>query len=98
MTTIIPTDISNIQLNTTIQIYNDEIDPEVNEIIEEISQYASKINCTDFQGKGTIDDYAELFKAASNLAQETKQISLQIDISGLSEFGNAADELSRRVT
>jgi hypothetical protein len=84
------------KLNTTIQIYDDEIaDSEVNEIIQEISQYASKINCTDFQGKGSIDDYAELFKVASNLAQQAKQTSLQIDISGFNEFGNAADELSK---
>ena len=83
------------KLNTIIQIYDDEIDPEVNGIIQEISQYASKINCTDFQGKGSIDDYAELFKVASNLAQEAKQTTLQIDIAGFNEFGNAADELSK---
>lgn len=83
------------KLNTKIQIYNDETDPIVNELIQEITQYASKINCTDFQGKGTIDDYVELFKVASNLAQETKQTSLDIDIAGFNEFGNAADELSK---
>ena len=84
------------KLNTTIQIYDDETaDSEVNEIIQEISQYASKINCTDFQGKGSIDDYAELFKVASNLAQEAKKTTLQIDIAGFNEFGNAADELSK---
>ena len=83
------------KLNTTIQIYDDEIDPEVNGIIQEISQYASKINCSDFQGKGSIDDYAELFKVASNLAQEAKKTTLEIDITGFNEFGNAADELSK---
>ena len=83
------------KLNTTIQIYDDEIDPEINGIIQEISQSASKINCIDFQGKGSIDDYSELFKVASNLAQEAKQTSLEIDIAGFNEFGNAADELSK---
>jgi len=83
------------KLNTTIQSYDDETDPIVNELIQEISQYASKINCSDFQGKGSIDDYTELFKVASNLAQEAKQTSLQIDIAGFNEFGNAADELSK---
>lgn len=83
------------KLNTQIQIYDDEVDPEINSIIQEISHYASKINCTDFQGKGTIDDYAELFKVASNLAQNTKKTSLDIDIAGFNEFGNAADELSK---
>jgi hypothetical protein len=80
------------KLNTTIQIYDDT---ETDLLIQEISQYANKINCTDFQGKGSIDDYAELFKVASNLAQETKQTSLQVDIAGFNEFGNAADELSK---
>ena len=83
------------KLNTQIEIYDDAIDPEINNIIQEISQYASKISCSDFQGKGTIDDYAELFKVASNLAQNTKKTSLDIDIAGFNEFGNAADELSK---
>jgi hypothetical protein len=83
------------KLNTQIEIYDDETDPEINSIIQEISQYASKINCSDFQGKGTIDDYAELFKVASNLAQEAKQTTLEIDIAGFNEFGDAADELSK---
>ena len=83
------------KLNTQIEIYDDETDPEINSIIQEISQYASKINCSDFQGKGTINDYAELFKVASNLAQEAKQTTLEIDIAGFNEFGDAADELSK---
>jgi hypothetical protein len=83
------------KLNTQIEIYDDTIDPEINTIIKEISQYASKISCSDFQGKGTIDDYAELFKVASNLSQTTKQTSLDINITGFNEIGNVADELSK---
>lgn len=82
-------------LSAIIQIYNDETDPSLNAIMQEISQYAANINCINFQGKGSIDDYAELFTVASNLAREAKQTTLVIDISGFYEFGNAADELSK---
>lgn len=81
-------------LSAIIQVYNDETDPSLNAIMQEISQYAANINCTNFQGKGSIDDYAELFTVASNLAKEAKQTTLVIDISGFYEFGKAADELS----
>lgn len=82
-------------LSAIIQIYNDETDLSLNIIMQEITQYAENIKCTNFQGKGSIDDYAELFTVASNLAKEAKQTSLVIDISGFYEFGNAADELSK---
>ena len=81
-------------LSAIIRIYNDETDPSLNAIMQEITKYAANINCTNFQGKGSIDDYAELFTVASNLAKEAKQTTLVIDISGFYEFGNAADELS----
>lgn len=63
-------------------------------ILNEIKDYASKINCSDFHGKGTIDDYSELFKAASKIANESKQIQLDVDVEGFDEFSRAADELS----
>lgn len=87
----------NISENLTeeIKIYDDEIDNSENKkIVDKIKDYANKINCSDFHGKGTIDDYAELFKAASKIANETKQIELDVDIEGFNEFGQAADELS----
>ena len=76
--------------------YNDLANPasESSLVMAEIRGYATKIQCTSFQGKGTIDDYSELFVAASKIANETKQIQLAIDISGFNEFGTAADELS----
>jgi hypothetical protein len=64
-------------------------------ILNDIKLYASKINCTDFQGKGTIDDYANLFEAACKIANETKHVQLDIDIDGFNEFAAAADELSK---
>ena len=63
-------------------------------LVDEIKMYADKIKCTDFHGKGTIGDYANLFEAASKIANESKQIQLDIDIEGFNEFANAADDLS----
>jgi hypothetical protein len=60
----------------------------------DIRTYAAKINCESFQGKGTIEDYSELFVAASKIANETKQMKLAVDVSGFNEFASAADELS----
>lgn len=63
-------------------------------LLNQIKLYAADINCSDFHGKGTIDDYAVLFQAAGRIANESKQMELDIDIEGFSEFGKAADELS----
>lgn len=64
-------------------------------VLNEIKDYASKINCTDFQGKGTIDDYALLFQAASKIATNTQQqMQLNVDVAGFNEFGQAADEMA----
>lgn len=65
-----------------------------NAILNEIKDYASKIQCTDFQGKGTIDDYSLLFSAASKIANETKHMELDVDVEGFNDFATAADDLS----
>jgi hypothetical protein len=62
--------------------------------LDQIKDYASKIQCSDFQGKGTIDDYAVLFNAAAKIANDTKHMTLDIDVDGFNEFANAADQLS----
>ena len=72
----------------------DTTNPENAELLNEIKTYASKITCSDFHGKGSIDDYTELFKAAANIANESKQMKLDIDVDGFDDFGKAADELS----
>jgi hypothetical protein len=77
-----------------VQVVNVYDDNQNTAILNQIKDYASKIQCSDFHGKGTIDDYASLFEAASKIATETKQIQLDIDIDGFNEFGAAADELS----
>ena len=63
-------------------------------LLNQIKLYAADINCSDFHGKGTIDDYAVLFQAAGRIANESKHMELNIDIEGFSEFGKAADDLS----
>ena len=100
--TIFNTDISiNIDVNisenllNTVEIYdNTQIDTSSNILLNEIKSYAQQISCSDFQGKGTIDDYNQLFIAASKIANDTKQMNLDIDTQGFSEFANAADELA----
>jgi hypothetical protein len=78
-------------LSQVIEIYEDNRNIG---LMNQIKDYASKINCSDFHGKGTIDDYSELFKAASKIANESKQIQLDIDVEGFNEFSQAADDLS----
>ena len=64
-------------------------------VLNEIKDYAAKIKCDDFKGKGTVEDYSELFNAASKIASDVKQIHLDVDVDGFNEFGAAADELSK---
>jgi hypothetical protein len=76
--------------------YDNSLDQtsETNILLNQIKDYAVKIQCSDFQGKGTIDDYSQLFQAASKIATDTKQIKLDVNIDGFTEFGAAADDLS----
>jgi SepF-like predicted cell division protein (DUF552 family) len=78
-------------LSTIIQIYEDGIDPSLYCILQDISLNASKLKNANFQGNGTIEDYAELFTEALKLMRNNTFV---IDISGFYDFGNAADELS----
>ena len=77
---------------------NDINDSMSNQILNDIKLYAGKIQCSDFHGKGTIDDYTEIFQAASRIANESKQMTLDIDIEGFNEFGQAADDLGKLFT
>jgi hypothetical protein len=74
--------------------YDDNVITESDNLVNEIRTYAAQIKCEDFHGKGSIDDYTELFRAASNIANETRQMQLDIDIDGFNDFGKAADDLS----
>lgn len=79
------------------EYYNDEVDvtSATNVELAKIKDLASKINCTDFQGKGTIEDYSQLFQAASKIANDVKQIELDVNVDGFNEFASAADDLSK---
>lgn len=83
-------------LGEVIEVYDDDSDPNspAGLLVNQIKLYASEIKCSDFHGKGTIDDYTELFVAAGKIANESKQMQLNIDIDGFNEFGQAADDLS----
>lgn len=96
-TTFISTEPDKYDPNITenlSQVINVYEDPN-NELMNNIKDYASKINCSDFHGKGTIDDYSELFRAASKIANESKQIQLDVDVEGFNEFSQAAEDLSK---
>lgn len=75
--------------------YDNTQETETAQLLSSINSYASKIQCTDFQGKGTIEDYSQLFNAAAKIANESKHMQLDVDIDGFNEFADAADELSK---
>ena len=77
-----------------IKYYDDTNDTGKSAIIAQIQEYAAEIKCSNFQGKGTIDDYTLLFQAAAQIANESAQMQLDVDIEGFNEFASAADELS----
>jgi hypothetical protein len=83
-------------LTQTISIYDNQTDPSGQTVLllNQIRSYANEIQCSDFHGKGSIDDYTQLFQAAAKIASETKQMDLNIDIEGFTEFSKAADDLS----
>ena len=89
---------SDVELNLTqtYSTYDDVSTPQSENsiLISQIQMYASELKCSDFHGKGSIDDYTELFKAASQIANESKHMELNIDIEGFNDFATAADDLS----
>jgi len=78
-----------------VHYYDDNNDSGKSSIIAQIKTYADEIKCTNFHGKGTIDDYAELFQAAAQIANDSAQMQLDVDIEGFNEFATAADDLSK---
>ena len=84
----------NLTNNTTT--YNNVTDPtsETNILLNQIKLYANEIQCSDFHGKGSIEDYTALFQAAGRIANESKHMDLNIDVEGFNEFAAAADQLS----
>jgi len=87
----------SINLLDVIQYYDDvtDISSQTMILYKQIQQCAAEIDCCDFHGKGTIDDYTALFQAASQMCNETTQIELDVDIEGFNEISTAAEELSQ---
>jgi len=81
-----------------VHYYDDTNDSAKSAIIAQIQTYAAEIKCTNFQGKGSIDDYTQLFQAAAQIANESAQMQLDVDIDGFNEFASAADDLSALFT
>lgn len=81
-------------LEQNVVVFNDETDSSTLALVNTIRDYAAQIKCDDFHGKGTIDDYKTLFQAASNIANESTQMTLNVDVEGFTEFGQAADQLA----
>ena len=83
-------------LEQVIDTYNDlsGADTQQSILLDQIKSYAVELKCSDFHGKGSIDDYTELFNAAAKIATDSKQMELDVDIDGFNEFAQAADELS----
>ena len=83
-------------LEQNIDTYNDLVEPEseTSLLLASIRTYAGELKCSDFHGKGSIDDYTSLFEAAARIVTESKQMELDVDVSGFNEFAAAADELS----
>lgn len=83
-------------LTNVISTYDDASAPgsQTDVLLNQIRGYAAELQCTDFQGKGSIDDYTTLFQAASKIATNSKQMELNVDIEGFNEFAHAADDLS----
>ena len=100
LTTLDPS--SNLQVNEkltqVITTYQDETSTLNGDIVNQIKHYASEIKCSNFHGNGTIDDYSELFNAASSIANESKQMALTVNLDGFNEFADAADQLSNLFT
>jgi hypothetical protein len=92
-TTSLESDVQiNQDLKQVVSSYYDDINNQ--QLINQIRNYAGQIQCSDFHGKGSIDDYQQLFVAASKIASDTKQMTLDIDVQGFDDFGKAADDLS----
>ncbi len=63
-------------LEQTVDTYNDLVEPEseTSLLLASIRTYAGELKCSDFHGKGSIDDYTSLFEAAARIATESKQM------------------------
>ena len=81
-----------------IKYHDDTNDTGKAALLAQIQTYANDIQCTSFHGKGSIEDYTQLFQAAAQIANESAHMQLDIDVEGFNEFATAADDLSKLFT
>lgn len=81
-----------------VKYYDDTHDSTKSAIIAQIESYAAEIQCSSFHGKGSIDDYAQLFQAAAQIANDSVQMQLDVDVDGFNDFASAAEDLSALFT
>lgn len=85
----------NIKISETEKtIINQYDDVETVSILNQINDYASKIDITDFQNKGRIEDYLSLIQNAQNIVNQNKTHNINIDLTEYNNLGSVADELS----
>jgi len=90
--------VSEKLMGEVVKYYDDERNAVKIAVMSQIRDYASQIKCEDFHGKGTMEDYSALFQAASKIANDAKQMQLDVDVAGFNEFGAAAESLSALFT
>ena len=83
-------------LTTIVEEYDDSATTA--SIVSQIQECASQITGASFSGNGSIEDYTALFESASQIVSGTQQMTLDVDVSGFNEFGQAADDLSALFT
>lgn len=75
-------------------IVNQYDDNETSAILNQINDYASKIEISDFQNKGRIEDYLSLIQNAQNIVNQNKTHNINVDLTQYNNLGSVADELS----
>jgi len=82
LTTFAPSNsIITEDLTQSVTIVKDSSEDE--SLVEQIKACAAQIQCSDFHGKGSVEDYSALFDAASKIVSDVKQVQLDIDIHGV---------------
>jgi len=73
---------------------------ESKKILCEIDGYIDNIRCDKLTGKGSIDDYKNLFQRVFEYSDEltTQKISLDMDMKKLDKFADSAEQLTKTIS
>jgi len=86
---------TNLEITDTDKIIvNQYEDSETLNILNQINDYASKIEILDFKNKGRIEDYLSLIQNAQNMVDQNKTHNVNTDLTQYNNLGVVADELS----